>query len=132
VLILRQIGNRLYLEQRLVELGQLALASGRLDKAEAALQEVLNRAVSASQVYVALEVLLLLAELRRKQSQWLAALRLAAFVAGNESATADMRETAETCLQSLVVQYTADEVTAVRTQVAALSLTDITIESQNN
>lgn len=128
VMILRQIGNRLYLKQRLVELGRLALSAGQLAIAEAALQEVLDQVVLAGAMTEALEILLLLADLRRQQEQWRAALGLAVFVAGQASVTPEMRTAAETCRQTVVAHLTEDEVTAVLTKAAAVSLAEIAVK----
>lgn len=131
IVILRQIGNKLYLKQRLTELGQMALAAGQLDTAEAALQEVLAQAVKTNAMNLVSDVLLLLAKLRQEQGCLPAALRMAAFVAGSESANAEMRAASEEQLQSLAIHFTAEEMTAVRAQAAALSLAEIVVESRS-
>ncbi|MBN1483863.1 MAG: tetratricopeptide repeat protein [Chloroflexia bacterium] len=110
--VLRQLGNLYYLDLRLVELGRTALEAKELERAEAALQEILGRADFAHIKREGLEALLLLAELRRRQGALQKALRLATFVTQNESADDEMRARAESCLQSLAGQLTADEIAA--------------------
>jgi hypothetical protein len=114
VVVLRQLGNRHYLDLRQVELGQMALEANKLEIAEAALREVLARADFVYRKRKLLEALLLLAQLRQRQEQWQKAFRLATFVAQNESADTELRAMAESCLQSLVGHLTAEEMASAK------------------
>jgi tetratricopeptide (TPR) repeat protein len=124
VVVLRQLGNQRYLDPRLVALGRVALEAGRLETAEAALQEVLGRADFVHIETQTLEALLLLAQLRQRQGQWQKAFRLADLVAHHESAGAEMRTSAEECLQSLVSHLTADEIASAKSTSLSAAIFD--------
>jgi tetratricopeptide (TPR) repeat protein len=114
VVVLRQLGNRYYLDLRQVELGRMALEADKLEIAEAAIQEVLARANFVYSKRKPLEALFLLAQLRQRQEQWQKAFRLATFVAQSESADAETRAMAESCLQSLADHLTPEEIAGAK------------------